>query len=213
MLKKDLVEKIKTAKDDEDINSLLTGTDIEETFKTSGLTLDAFKEKIKTDKNFKDYVENENNNYHKKALDTWKKTDLEKELEPFIQSKYPELVTDPMQKKLLEQDKKIEQMEKDSARKDLLTEAIKYANEKKLPVKHVARFLGDDLDSTKSNLDGLAEDWSKDLESATNERMKSKSYVPGGGGGKNGEKVSIGALIAQQNNKSGTASSDPWASK
>jgi hypothetical protein len=56
MLKKDLLEKIKNAKDDEDINSLLAGTDIEHTFKASGLTLEAFKGQLK-EKEFKAFLE------------------------------------------------------------------------------------------------------------------------------------------------------------
>ena len=208
MLKKDLLEKIKNAKDDEDINSLLTGTDIEETFKASGSTLDAFKEKIKKDKDFKAYVESEQD----KALDTWKKNNLEKEIEQFIQSKYPDLVTDPTQKKLLELEKQLADEKAANARKDLLAEAMKYASEKKAPTGFIERFLGDDLESTKANIDSLVDVWSKDLEATTDERMKSKSYVPGASNS-DGTKVSIGASIAQQNNKSNTAASDPWASK
>lgn len=212
MLKKDLLKKIEAAKDDEDINSLLTGTDIEETFKTSGLTLDAFKEKIKSDKDFKAYVESEQDKYHNKALKTWKENNLEKELEPFIKRKISRFSTDPTQKKLLELEKQLETEKAANARKDLLTEAVKYASEKKIPTGFVERFLGDDLDSTKTNLDGFADAWSKGLEDGINDRMKAKSYVPGGSN-PDGSKISIGASIAQQNNKSTTAASDPWASK
>jgi hypothetical protein len=211
MLKKDLLEKIKSVKDDEDVNSLLGGTDIEETFKASGLTLDAFKEKMKSDKDFKAYIESENDKYHNKALDTWKKNNLEKELEPFIQTKYPDLVKDPTQKKLLELEKELEKERKTNARKDLLAEATKYALEKKLPVGFVDKFLGEDLDKTKANLDGFATDWSKGLETMVNEKMKSSSYVPGKGA--DGNPVSIGASIAAQNNKTSSAPSNPWASK
>lgn len=212
MKKVELLKKIESAKDNEDINSLLTGTDIEEQFKASGLTLDAFKEKMKTDKDFKAYVESENGKYHTKALDTWKKDNLEKELEPFIQSKYPELVTDPTQKKLLELEKQLADEKASNAKKDLLAEAMKYANEKGIKIKSIDRYLGEDLDLTKANLDGLAEDWSKGIESAVSEKMKSSSYVPGGSN-PDGSKISIGASIAQQNNNSKAAPSDPWASK
>lgn len=212
MKKLELLKKIEVAKDDEDINSLLTGTDIEETFKTSGLTLDAFKEKIKSDRDFKAYVESEQVKYYNKALKTWKENNLEKELEPFIKEKYPELVTDPTQKKLLELEKQLADEKAANAKKDLLAEAMKYANEKGIKIKSIDRYLGNDLDLTKANLDELAEDWSKGLESMVNEKMKSSSYVPGGSN-PDGSKISIGASIAQQNNKSNTASSDPWASK
>ena len=49
MKKNQLFELIKNAQEDEDINSLLVGTDIENEFKFSALTLNAFKEKIKND--------------------------------------------------------------------------------------------------------------------------------------------------------------------
>ena len=211
MLKKDLLKKIENAKDDEDINSLLTGTDIEETFKGEGATLDNSKEKIKSDKDFKAFMESENDKYHNKALKTWKENNLEKELEPFIKEKYPDLITDPTQKKLLELEKELAKEKAANTRKDLLTEAVKYANEKGIKLKAIDKFLGDDLDSTKANLDDLAEDWSKGIESVVEQKMKSNSYIPGMGG--EGDKTSIGAALAAKANASKSAPSDPWATK
>lgn len=212
MLKKDLIEKIKALKDDEDINTLLVGTDIETQFKTGGLTLDAFKEKMKTDKDFKAFAESENDKYHTKALKTWKENNLEKELEPFMLAKYPDLVTDPIKKELMEMKKELEKERASNTRKDLLSEAMKYAAEKKLPAGFIDKFLGEDLDTTKANLDVLAIDWAKGLETSMNERLKSSSYVPGGTD-KSGEKLSIGASMAQKNNSTKVAASDPWAAK
>jgi len=212
MLKKDLLEKIKNLKDDEDINTALVGTDIETQFKTSGVTLDAFKEKMKTDKDFKAYTESENDKYHTKALKTWKENNLEKELEPFMLVKYPDMVTDPVKKELAEMRKELEKEKSSNARKDLLSEAMKYAAEKKLPAGFIDKFLGEDLDTTKANLDVLATDWAKGLETSMNEKFKSSSYVPGGTG-PDGVKTSIGAAMAAQNNGTKTAPSDPWATK
>ncbi|NFH89742.1 DUF4355 domain-containing protein [Clostridium botulinum] len=211
MIKSELLKKIEKAKDDEDINSLLAGTDIEETFKNEGATLDNFKEKIKSDKDFKSFMESENDKYHNKALKTWKENNLEKELEPLIKEKYPELVTDPTEKKLLKLEKELEKERAANTRKDLLTEAVKYANEKGIKLSSIDKFLGDDLDTTKANLDALAHDWSKGIESVVEQKMKTNSYVPGARS--DGNPISIGASIAQQNNNSNTAASDPWASK
>lgn len=97
------------------------------------------------------------------------------------------------------------------ARKDLLTEAVKYANEKGIKLKAIDKFLGEDLDSTKANLDDLAEDWSKGIESVVEQKMKSNSYIPGIGG--EGDKTSIGATLAAKANASKSAPSDPWATK
>ena len=212
MLKKDLLKLIEGASDDQDINSLLTGTDIEDEFSGESATLDTFKQKIKSDKDFKAFFESENDKYYNKALDTWKKNNLEKELEPFIQEKYPDLITDPTQKKLIELEKQLADEKAANARKDLLTEAIKYANEKKIPVSVVDKFLGEDIDKTKTNLDAFESDWSKGIEAAVNEKIKSKAYVPGGTDSQ-GNKLSIGAKIAQQNNKTSAVASDPWAAE
>ncbi|MGN9161225.1 DUF4355 domain-containing protein [Clostridium sulfidigenes] len=211
MLKKELLKLIEKAGDDENIDSLLENSDLAKSLQASGLTLDAFKEKMKTDKDFKAYIESENDKYHNKALKTWKENNLEKELEPFITEKYPDLVTDPTQKKLLELEKELEKERQVNAKKDLLAQAMKYAAEKKLPANFVEKFLGEDLDSTKANLDSFAEDWSKGLETLVDEKMKASSYVPGNGA--DGKPISIGAAIASQLNNTNNAPSDPWASK
>lgn len=210
MLKKDLLEKIKNAKDDEDVNSLLTGTDIEEQFKGPEPTLDIFKGKIKSDKVFQQFMDSERDTYHTKAMKTLKeKGTWETEFSDVLTQKYPDLITDPTQKKLLELEKQLADEKAANAKKDLLAEAMKYATEKKLPTGFVERFLGDDLEATKTNLDGFADAWSKGLESVVNEKMKGSSYVPGTGD--DGKPISIGSLIAKQTNSKSNAPSDPWA--
>jgi hypothetical protein len=211
MLKKDLLKLIEKATDDQDIDDLVKDSDLAKSLQASGLTLDAFKGKLK-EKEFKAFIDSENDKYHDKALKTWKENNLEKELEPFIQTKYPDLITDPAKKEALEAKKEIEKLKAEMSKKDLLNEATKYALEKKLPVKLVEKLLGEDLDSTKANLDSFGEDWSKGLEVMVNEKLKSSSYVPGGTGS-DGKPISIGAKIAAQNNNLSSVPSDPWASK
>lgn len=209
MKKSELLKLVDSVSDDQDINSLLVDTDVFDTFR-EGITVDIFKDKLKTDKNFKNYLNSVNDNYFNKALETWKENNLEKELEPLITEKYPELVTDPVKKEAAEAKKEIEKLKAEMARKDLLSEATKYALEKKLPVKFVEKLLGEDLDSTKTNLDSFGDEWSKGLESLVDEKMKQSSYVPGGNN-PDGTKVSIGASIAAQNNNTSSVENDPWA--
>lgn len=208
MLKKDLLKLIEKASDDESIDSLLENSDLAKSLQASGLTLAAFKEKMKNDKEFKAFVDSENDKYHSKALDTWKKNNLEKELEPFIKEKYPDLVKDPMAKKLAELEKQLADEKASNARKDLLTEAMKYAKDKKLPSSIVEKCLGEDFDKTKEFIDTISKDWSDGLEAIATEKMKHSSYVPGNGS--DGNPISIGASIAAQLNKSSGAPSDPW---
>ncbi|KEI94438.1 hypothetical protein N496_20110 (plasmid) [Clostridium botulinum A2B3 87] len=210
MLKKDLLKLIESVEDNQDIDELLKDTDLAKSLQDSGLTLETFKEKIKNDKEFRSYIESENDKYHNKALKTWKENNLEKELEPYISEKYPDLVTDPVKKEATEAKKEIEKLKAEMARKDLLSEATKYALEKKLPVKFVEKLLGEDFEATKTNLDSFGEEWSKGLESLVDEKMKQSSYVPGGNN-PDGSKISIGASIAAQNNDTSSVENDPWA--
>ena len=84
MLKKELLKLIENAGDDENIDSLLANSDLAKSLQASGLTLEAFKEKMKNDKEFKAFFDSENDKYHTKALKTRKENNLEKELEPYI---------------------------------------------------------------------------------------------------------------------------------
>lgn len=211
MLKKDLLKLIEKAGDDENIDSLLENSDLAKSLQASGLTLEAFKEKMKNDKEFKAFFDSENDKYHTKALKTWKENNLEKELEPFIKEKYPDLVTDPVQKKVLELEKELEKERQANARKDLLAQAMKYAADKKLPASVVEKCLAEDFDKTKEIIDSIADDWSKGLEALTTEKMKQNSYVPGKGS--DGKPISIGASIAAQANKTSSAPSNPWGDK
>lgn len=218
MKKSELLKKIENAKDDEDINSLLAGTDIEEQFKGPEPSLDVFKQKAKTDKVFKQFMEEVGNTYYLKAIKTMKeKGTWEDEFGDALKEKYPDLVKDPVQIELAKERKAREELEAKLARKDRLSDAIKYAGEKKIPVDFiqagiVEKLLDDDLELTNANLDGFANAWTKVRENDRNEILKTKSYVPGASN-PDGSKISIGASIAQQNNKSTTAASDPWASK
>lgn len=210
MLKKELLELIKDAKDDENIDSLVSNSDLAKSLIQSGLTLDAFKGKLK-EKEFKAFLESENDKHFNKALNTWKENNLEKELEPFIKEKYPDLITDPTQKELAELKKQLAEEKAANARKDLLAQAIGYAKDKKLPNSIVEKCLGEDFDKTKEIIDAVSKDWSEGLEAIATEKMKKSSYVPGGTDA-NGNKLSIGASLAAKANESKTASSNPWAS-
>lgn len=211
MLKKELLKLIEKAGDDEHIDSLLENSDLAKSLQASGLTLEAFKEKMKTDKEFKAFIDSENDKYHGKALKTWKENNLEKELEPFIKEKYPDLITDPVQKKVLELEKELEKERQANARKDLLNQAIKYAADKKLPASVVEKCLDEDFDKTKEVIDSIADDWSNGIESIVTEKMKQSSYVPGKGS--DGKPISIGASIAAQNNSKSNTPSNPWGDK
>ena len=182
MKKSELIKLFENIADDADIDEALADTELVKGFINKGLTLEAFKGKLK-----------------------------EKELEPFIQEKYPDLITDPTQKKILELEKKLADEQKANARKDLITEAIKYANEKKIPSNLVENFLGEDLEKTKVNLDSFVESINPWVQEQVDERLGASSWVPGGTGS-SGASKSLGEQLAEEANNSGKAEGpNPWA--
>lgn len=210
MKKSELMALLNNVTDEDSIDEILQGTDLVKEFIKNGLTLDAFKGKLK-EKEFKDFINGEGGKDFEKRLKEWKKNNLEKELEPFIQEKYPDLITDPTQKKILELEKKLADEQKANARKDLITEAIKYANEKKIPSNLVENFLGEDLEKTKENLDGFIETINPWISNQVDERLGASSWVPGGNGSAGASK-SLGEQLAEELNNSGKAEGpNPWA--
>lgn len=210
MKKSEFINLFADLADDADIDETLAGTELVKGFINKGLTLDAFKSKLK-EKDFKAFLETEGGKDFEKRLKEWKKNNLEKELEPFIQEKYPNLITDPTQKKILELEKKLADEQKANARKDLITEAIKYANEKKIPSNLVENFLGEDLEKTKVNLDSFVESINPWVQEQVDERLGASSWVPGGNGN-SGAAKSLGAQLAEELNNSGKAEGpNPWA--
>lgn len=210
MKKSELIKLFENIADDADIDEALADTELVKGFINKGLTLDAFKSKLK-EKDFKAFLEMEGGKDFEKRLKEWKKNNLEKELEPFIQEKYPDLVTDPTQKKILELEKKLADEQKANARKDLITEAIKYANEKKIPSNLVENFLGEDLEKTKANLDSFIETINPWVSEQVDERLGASSWVPGGTGSAGASK-SLGEQLAEELNNSGKAEGpNPWA--
>lgn len=210
MKKSEFINLFADLSDDADIDETLAGTELVKGFINKGLTLDAFKSKLK-EKDFKTFLEGEGGKDFEKRLKKWKEENLEKELEPFIQEKYPNLITDPTQKKILELEKKLADEQKANARKDLITEAIKYANEKKIPSNLVENFLGEDLEKTKANLDSFIETINPWVSEQVDERLGASSWVPGGTGSAGASK-SLGEQLAEELNNSGKAEGpNPWA--
>ncbi len=210
MKKSELMALLNNVNDEDSIDEILQGTDLVKEFIKNGLTLEAFKGKLK-EKEFKDFINGEGGKDFEKRLKKWKEENLEKELEPFIQEKYPDLVTDPTQKKILELEKKLADEQKANARKDLITEAIKYANEKKIPSNLVENFLGEDLEKTKVNLDSFVESINPWVQEQVDERLGASSWVPGGNGSAGASK-SLGEQLAEELNNSGKAEGpNPWA--
>lgn len=127
MKKAELLKKVEASKDEDDINDLLKGTDIESTFKVEP-TLDAFKAKLESDKAFKSFIDSEKDTHANKALETWKTNNLptlinDEVLKATGKKKTPEqLKIEELEKKFNEKEIEAQNLANQSKIKDLLTQ-------------------------------------------------------------------------------------------
>lgn len=118
--------------------------------------------------------------YHSKGLETWKTNNLNKLVDEEVKKRFPQ--ADPKDVELNKMKLMIEQMQKDTTKKELTNKALKIAQEKKLPTELVDYFIGNDEESTINNLTALEKIFSTQLEAAVAERIKGSGYIPPKGG-------------------------------
>lgn len=201
MKKSEILKLIENLGDEDSINELLLGTDVEEGIKSSALTLDNFKQKA-SDKEFKAYLDSLSDKHAEKVIATMKeKGTWETQFKDVLEAKFPDLykIEDPVLKQLREEMDQIKQekaaAEKQLARENSVKEARGYAEEKQYPTELLEFFVGNDLDTSKANLDKMNTVISGIVQKAVEADMKGNSYPPGGSGG--GEPVN--PLQAQVN--------------
>jgi hypothetical protein len=192
MLKKELTELLKSAKDDDNIDEILGKAEPVKALVNSGLTLDAFKSKLESDPNFKSFADSEKDKHLQKGLETFKKNNLQSLVDTEYKKQHPD--ADPKDTKIAELEAKYEQMQKDAARKDLTNKALQAMTEKKLPTDLVNFIVGEDEKTTKANLETLTGVLSKHDEALKTEILKG-SYKPGGQGGTEPTKETAKAQI------------------
>lgn len=176
MLKKDLLKLIKGIEDDKDVDEILATSELATKF--SGL--DTFKQKMNTDKEFKSYIDSLKDQHLSKGLETWKSNNLESLVNEKIKELYPE--EDPKDNELKKLKQEMENMKKETLKKELTNKALKIATEKGLPTELVDYFIGQDEESTNKNLETLEKVFTGKLETTVKERLKDNSYTPPSGG-------------------------------
>lgn len=182
MKKKELLKLIENIDDEGSIDEVLSKSDFAKSLLQSGLTLNAFKEKIKTDKEFKSFMDSENDKHHSKALETWKSNNLQTLINDEVlkatgKKKTPEqLKIEELEKNFNEQKAKAERAEKIAKYKDVLAE-------KKIPGEMIDYFLTDDDETTNTRIDNFATYVEGMVNSSVKEKMANGSYTPPGENG------------------------------
>lgn len=180
MLKKELLKLIDSIEDEGSIDEVLSGSDFAKSLLQGGLTLDAFKEKLKADKDFKAFLDSEKDKHSSKSLETWKQNNLEKLLDEEVKKRFPQ--ADPKDTELAKLKAEIDKMQKESIRKDLTNKAIKIATDKKLPIELVDYLIGENEEATTKNIEKLESIFGTHVETLVQERLKTNSYTPPSGG-------------------------------
>ena len=163
------------------------------------IKLDGVKKFLEENDEGKTYLQSVADKRVTDGIETFKKNNLQKLIDEEYKKQHPD--ADPKDTELAKMKAQLEQMQKDTARKELTNKALKEAQEKKLPTELIDYFVGEDEKTTKANLETLTGVFSKHDEALKTEILKGNAYIPpaGGGGGKPG---SIGMKLATQNKDS-----------
>lgn len=181
MNKKELLKLVENIDDEGSVDEVLSGSDFAKSLLESGLTLNAFKEKLK-EPEFKSYLDSIKDKHFDKALETWKSNSLQTIINDEVlkatgKKKTPEqLRIEELEKNFNEQKAKAERAEKIAKYKDVLAE-------KKIPGEMIDYFLTDDDETTNTRIDNFATYVEGMVNSSVKEKMANGSYTPPGENG------------------------------
>ena len=176
MQKKDLLEKIKNMKDEDDINELLKGTDVESTFKVEP-TLDVFKAKL-TEKEFKSFMDSEKDTHANKHLETWKNNNLQTLINDAVlketgKKKTPEQLKMEELEKSLNEEKEIRiKAQNTNCLKDMLSEAGLD------PVKTLEFFSVDNMENAEKAIGNFKALIDETVKVGVEEKIRDGNYIP-----------------------------------
>ncbi|MEI5909409.1 DUF4355 domain-containing protein, partial [Bacillus spongiae] len=127
-----------------DVKSILIG------YLQGDLTVEEAQKMVSESTTLKSLVDSEKDKHFAKSLDTWKSNNLQGEIDKEIKKRFPE--KDEKDVELEKIKAQLEKMESEKKREELRNEAIKVANEKKLPLDLVDFMLGENQETTNTNL-------------------------------------------------------------
>lgn len=181
MLKKDLLKLIENIEDEASIDEVLSKSDFAKSLLQSGLTLNAFKEKM-NEPEFKSYLDSIKDKHFEKALETWKSNNLQTIINDEVlkatgKKKTPEqLKIEELEKRMLESEAKAKKAERIAKYKDVLAE-------KKIPMEMIEYFLTDDEETTMTRIDNFKTFVDDIVNTSVKEKIASGSYTPPGENG------------------------------
>lgn len=172
MLKKDLLSLIANVQDEQEIDEVLKDSELVKKFSS----LDAFKSKLSTEKDFKAFMDSSNDNYFKKAHKTWEENNLQQRIDEEVKKRFPE--KDPKEIENANLKAEIEKVKQESLRKDLVNNALKVAQEKSFPCELIDFVIGSSEEATTKNLGVLETALQAYTKTVREQLINDGSYTP-----------------------------------
>lgn len=192
MLKKELLQLLENIQDDQDVNETILG--IEDFAKSSkfdfdSLSIDEFKDLIKTNKTVGGYVQAFEDKRVTDALKTYEEKTLPTKIEEELKKRDNANKT-PEQIKLEEQMAQNQKLLNDIKKAKLESKFKDVLAEKKIDTRLLPFVMGEDEDAVTKNIDVIAEIIAAEKATAIKEELKQSTYVPGEATTGNSGKVS-----------------------
>ena len=173
MKKKELLELLNDIEEDGNVDEILQETDL---YKSS-LTLDNFKQKVATDREFKSFLDSEKDKHADKVLKTFKANNLEKLIDAEVLKRTGKNET-PEQKAIRELQEQLANMGKEKEKAERIAKYKDVLAEKKIPSNLTSFILGEDDEVTEANINIFEDAMKTYVENKVKERLKDSRYTP-----------------------------------
>lgn len=171
---KDIIEFMKTNKDEEEVKELIS--ELAPKHEPEPITIDTVKTLIGKDESITSWLEGQKDSHAQKFLETWQAENLES----LVEEKYRERLAPEELENLAikELQDKVAQMEAEKNYEIQRNLALKTAQDKGLPSSLIDFFIGSDDEKTLENLSALEAAYQESLATAVKTRLKDDTYVP-----------------------------------
>jgi hypothetical protein len=150
------------------------GTDEYNEFLNGKLTAERINSYLDTEEG-KHYVEPIASKRFTTGLETWKKNNLENLINEEVKKRYPDQT--PEQKRIAELEAKFNEAQAKAAKSELIAHALQTAQNKKLPTDLIKYFVGDNQETTDSNIAEFETAFNSAVEKVVTSRM-GESHKP-----------------------------------
>jgi len=144
------------------------------------ITLEGVQAFVANDKNAKSWIDSEKDKHYQKSFQSWKDNgNLTKAVDEEVAKRFP--TADPKDIELKKLQAKVEQMEKDGTRKEIVNKSLKIFTERKLPVDLIDYLISDSEENTMKNIEKFESIFNSHADLMVNEKIKERlgdGYVP-----------------------------------